>query len=151
GWASGDGNARLPFEKLMAQYPVLRDATANLVHGEHTVRPEVWPFIVIASFSYAFNVYKAIGLILPELYHESGAVLLRQLWEVSLNLHWIERDPDERAPAFGNYTIMEIRKMMQKSGEVKSLEDFDEVTARFQAGFRYRDQRGRKRTHSNFA
>ena len=45
------------------------------------------------SFVYAFNTYKALGLLLPELYHESGAVVFRQFWEVSLNLHWIERDP----------------------------------------------------------
>ena len=40
---------------------------------------------------------------------------------------------------------------MQKSGEVNPLKEFDDVSTQFQARFRYRDQRGRNRTHSNFA
>src|SRR4051812_48485289 len=100
----GDGQPRLPCDKLLKRHELLRDATAATVHGEHTIRPDLWPFVAIASFSYAFNAYKALGLILPHLYHESGAVVLRQLWEASLNLHWIERDPEERAQDFCNYT-----------------------------------------------
>src|SRR5437867_3019584 len=90
GWQD-DGRARLPFNRLLKKYIELRDTTANSLHGEHKINPQMWPFIAFASFAYAFNVYKAIGLVLPDLHRESGAVMLRQLWEVSLNLHWIER------------------------------------------------------------
>ncbi len=103
------------------------------------------------SFSYAFNSYKALGLILPELYHESGAVLLRQLWEVSLNLHWIERDPERRARDFCNFTVIELRKGMQKSGEQDSLADFDAASARFQNRFRFKDKNNKERITSSFA
>ncbi|MEY2518845.1 MAG: hypothetical protein QOF24_604 [Verrucomicrobiota bacterium] len=149
--SKGDGKARLPFEKLLKRYEHLRDATAQTVHGEHATTPELWPFVAIASFSYAFNAYKALGLILPELYHESGAVLLRQLWEASLNLHWIERDPETRAQDFCNYTVIELRKNMQKSGEQSSLASLDAASTRFQSRFRFKDKQGKERIHSSFA
>lgn len=150
-WSEGDGEERLPFEKLLKQYELLRDATANTVHGEHAAAPEHWPFVAIASFSYAFNTYKALGLILSELYHESGSVLLRQLWEASLNLHWIERDPETRAQDFCNYTVIEFRKNMKKSGEQSSLASFDAASTRFQSRFRFKDKQGKERVHSSFA
>lgn len=87
------------------------------VLGERSQSNELWPFVAIASFSYCFNAYKAIGIILPQLYHESGSVLLRQLWEASLNLHWIELDAENRAKDFCNFTVIELRKGMQKTGE----------------------------------
>jgi hypothetical protein len=85
------------------------------------------------------------------LYHESGAVVLRQLWEVSLNLHWVGVDPEPRVQNFCNFTVMEYRKLIQKFGDETQLQTFDEATERFQAQFRYRDGRGRNRTHANFA
>jgi hypothetical protein len=150
GFETGD-RFHVAFDKLVSRYATLRDATANLLHGEHDAPMELWPYIAFLSASYAFNIYKAIGLILPELYHECGAVLLRQLWEVSLNLHWIEREPEPRAQHFCNYSVMEVRKLMQKSGNLAPLNPFDDATARFQKHFRFRDQRGRNRARGNFA
>ena len=147
----GDGKARLPFEKILKRHELLRDAAAHTVHGEHTVSPELWPFVAIASFSYAFNAYKALGLILPHLYHESGAVLLRQLWEASLNLHWIERKLEKRAQDFCNYTVIKLRKGLQKSDGKDVLDSFDAASARFQTQFRFQDKKGRERIHSSFA
>jgi len=135
GWQD-DGHPRLPFDRLLKKY---------------NIKPEIWPFIAFASFAYAFNVYKAIGLVLPDFHHESGAVMLRQLWEVSLNLHWIERDSNKRAQDFCNYTIMEFRKCVQKSGDSSPLQGFDDATNRFQAEFRFQNKRGKNQTHSNFA
>ena len=105
----------------------------------------------MASFSYAFNAYKVLGLILPHFYHESGAVVLRQLWEASLNLHWIELDPEKRAQDFCNYTVVEVRKNMQKLGDQASVPQFDAISARFQSRFRFQDKEGRVRVQSNFA
>lgn len=149
--SKGDGRARLPFEKLLKRHELLRDATARTVHGEHATDSGLWPFVAIASFSYAFNVYKALGLILPHMYHESGAVLLRQLWEASLNLHWMEREPEKRAQDFCNYTVIELRKGMEKTGEQDSLDSFDAASIRFQSQFRYQDKRGRGRIRLSFA
>ena len=85
------------------------------------------------------------------MYHESGAVVLRQLWEVSLNLHWIERDAANRAQDFCNFTVMEYRKLIQKSDDSILLNDFDDATDKFQSKFRYRDGRDRNKTRSSFA
>ena len=149
--SKGDGHARLPFEKLLKQHELLRDATAQTMHGEHTSSPDLWPFVAFTSFSYAFNAYKALGLILPHLYHESGAVVLRQLWEASLNLHWIEREPQTRAQDFCNYTVIELRKGMQKEGDQSLIGSFDAATSRLQSQFRFQDKKGRERIHSSFA
>jgi len=138
----------LPLHEILAHYAVIRDALANTPHVESDDLPT---FVANTSFVYAFNAYKAISLLLPELYHESGAVVLRQLWEVSLNLHWVGVDPEPRAQDFCNFTVMEYRKLIQKSGDATPLQSFDDATVKFQSNFRYQDRRGRNRTHDNFA
>jgi hypothetical protein len=141
----------LPFAELLEHHAAVRDAIATSMHTEHNLAPDLATLVGIHSFVYAFNAYKALGLLLPELYHESGAVLLRQLWEVSLNLNWIERDPPVRAQDFCNFTVMEYRKLIQKSGDASPLQAFDDATNQFQAKFRYRDKKGRNQKHSSFA
>jgi hypothetical protein len=141
----------LPFAEILQHHADIRDATTDLMHTEHELPTDLPTFIGLISFVYAFNTYKALALLLPELYHESGAVVFRQLWEVSLNLHWIERDPVTRAQDFCNFTIMEYRKLIQVSGESSQLQDFDDATGKFQARFRYRDSRGRNQKHAVFA
>ncbi|MEM1176605.1 MAG: DUF5677 domain-containing protein [Pseudomonadota bacterium] len=138
----------LPLDEILDHYAVIRDALANTPHIESHDLPTL---VANMSFVYGFNAYKAISLLLPELYHESGAVVLRQLWEVSLNLHWVGIDPEPRAQDFCNFTVMEYRKLLQKSGDVTTMQFFDDASERFQANFRYQDGRGRNRTHSNFA
>lgn len=147
----GDGRPRLPFDELLNRHEALRDSVASALHREHTLSPELWPFVAFASFSYAFNAYKALGLILPHHYHESGFVILRQIWEASLNLHWIEREPESRAQAFCAYTVVELRKSIQKTGDSAALDSFDKASARFQSKFRFRDKQERERVHSTFA
>ena len=150
GTSAGDP-VPLPFAELLEHHADVRDATARSIHIEHDLAPDLPMFVGIISFVYAFNAYKALGLLLPELYHESGAVVLRQLWEVSLDLHWIEREPSVRAQDFCNFTVMEYRKLIQKSGDSSPLQDFDDATSKFQAKFRFRDRKGRNQKHSDFA
>lgn len=76
---------------------------------------------------------------------------MRQLWEVSLNLHWIGIDPATRAKDFCGFTLVEHRKLICKSGDSKSLRDFDTATKKFQEQYRYDDKRGRNRIQNNFA
>ena len=149
GW--DDGRLRFKCSDVLEAHARVRDATANSIHGEHVVQRDIWPFIAVATFTYAFNVYKAIGMVLPQRYHEAGFVMLRQLWEVSLNLHWIERDPESRSDDYCNYTIMEARRLIQMQKDKELLNDFDTATNSFQARFRYLDKRGRARKHSSFA
>lgn len=146
----GDGKARLPFDKLLKKHEQLRDVVGRLFGGEHAISDDLWPFVALASFSYALNTYKAIGLLLPHLYHECGYVLLRQLWETSLNLHWIEQDPAARAQDFCNFTVMEVRKNMRKAGNTDQLAQFDTASSRFQSRFRVQ-QNARERIAPNFA
>jgi hypothetical protein len=140
----------LPYAELLDHYAEVRDAVARSMHVDHELSPDLATYVSMLSFVYAFNAYKALGMILPERYHESGAVILRQLWEVSLNMHWIQRDPLRRAQDFCNFTVIEYRKLLQKCGE-SSLEDFDRATSKFQEKFHFRDKKGRNQRHSVFA
>jgi hypothetical protein len=109
---------------------------------------------------YAFNVYKALGLILAERYHEAGSSLLRQLWETSLNLHWIELEPDTRSQDFCNFTTVEYRKQLARRASydldpenllrAPSLKDFDHLTHRFQEKF-FRMKGRRRRPQKSFS
>ena len=90
GFARDD--AALPFlDDVLSQHEAVRDATTERVHGELDIEYEPWPYIATLSFTYAFNAFKAGGLLLPQFYCEAAAAVLRQLWEVSLNVHWLER------------------------------------------------------------
>ncbi|MBP5979440.1 MAG: hypothetical protein KA748_04485 [Halomonas sp.] len=140
--------AALPLGRILEHYAIVRDAIATT---EHVVPEELPSFVVNQSFIYAFNSYKAINLLLPELYHESAAAVMRQLWEVSLNLHWIGGNPGERSRDFCNYTVMEYRKLLSKEEVNDQINDFDRATENFQSRFKYKDKRGRNRSHGNFA
>ena len=140
--------APLPLVQILDHYDQLRDAigtTPSYPSEELSTR------VCNASFVYAFNAYKAIGLILAQSYHEAGATILRQLWEVSLNLHYIAIDPAKRSSDFCNFTTIGYRKLLQKSGRENELDDFDTATARFQSAFRFRDRKDKERIHSSFA
>ena len=158
---TNDAHTRLSFDKALERYANVRDAVARSVHG---VEPDesMWSHIALLSFSYAFNTYKAIGLVLPELYYEAASAMLRQLWEVSLNLHWIERDPDERVGNVLDFTVVEYRRLLELRmsgfGQAKmddpppakeSLDDFDRATSKYQSGFR--DKKGRLKRHASFS
>ena len=67
----------LPLQEIVRHHAVIRDAIAGTLHIEAS---DPVTCVANASLVYAFNAYKAIGLLLPELYHESGAAVLRQLW-----------------------------------------------------------------------
>lgn len=149
---SGGDPIPLPYDKLIAHHGAIRDAIAEAMHIKHELEPNLKSVVAMQSFIYAFNTYKALGHLLPERFHESGAVVLRQFWEVSLNLHWIAQDPDDRAQAFCGFTLMENRKLIVKSGKgPQELEDYDNATAAYQARFRFLDRKGKEHTHSDFA
>lgn len=141
----------LPFDELVAHYESIRDTIAETLHVEYSLEPDLKCLVAIQSTIYAFNIYKAFARLVPELFHESGSVVLRQLWEVSLNLHWIERDPDIRSLAFCSFTLMEQRKNLIKSGQNDELREFDAATATQQARFRFVDRKGNEQVYKDFA
>jgi hypothetical protein len=153
GWEDKDHPELPPLDELLKKYGAVREAVTATFHREISAEPKLWPHVATLSFVYAFNTYKAIGLVLPHLYHEAASAMLRQLWEVSLNLHWMEKDPDRRAQDFCNFTVMEMRKQISKGvvADASRLEEFDEATGHFQSKFRFADKRGRKRSHDSFA
>ncbi len=140
----------LPFESILEHHLKFSDA---IVDTPGITSDDLPNFIANQSFVYAYNSYKALGRLLPELYHEAAATVLRQLWEVSLNLHWMMLDPDDRAEAFVNFTVVEARKLFKISdefGSLGSLDDFDKSTHRFQSRFRKRSRQGKDQIQTNF-
>lgn len=138
----------MPLADLLTHYAVIRDAIATTAHVESH---DDFTLVANNSFIYAFNAYKCVSLLLPEMYHETGAVVLRQLWEVSLNLHWVGIDPATRSSDFLNFTTIEFRQLIQKAGNPIPVEDFDKATEKFQRNFRYKDRRKKDRIHNSFA
>lgn len=114
---SGADPVPLPFDEIVAHHAAVRDAIGESMHIEHELNPDLKSLVLMRSFVYSFNAYKVLGHLLPDLFHETGAVALRQLWEVSLNMHWIAIDPDDRSHAFCNFTLIENRKNIIKSGK----------------------------------
>jgi hypothetical protein len=116
-------------------------------------------------FIYAFNTYKAIGLLLPDLYYEYALSLLRTLWEVSLDLHWIAQDSEKRSLRFLNFTLLEYRKSLQRSVQKarkknrhqeaglldKQVSELDRDAARFLKDYAVIDKRGRTHFVSEFS
>jgi hypothetical protein len=141
----------MPFDELVAHHESIRESIAEALHVEHLLEPDLKSLVAIQSTVYAFNIYKAFAHLVPELFHESGSVVLRQLWEVSLNLHWIEGDPDARAQASCSFTLMEQRKNFIKSGQDDELRAFDAARATYQAQFRFVDRRGNEQVYKDFA
>ena len=133
---------------IMEHYAGVRDAIARTPHIETDALPVV---LSNASFVYAFNVFKAIGLLLPGLYFEAAAAIVRQLWEVSLNLHWVMVDADQRATIFCGYTMMEYRKFLQRQNNDVEVASFDEATKAFQAQYSFTDRNGRERKCVNYS
>lgn len=140
--------ANLPLDGIMDHYARVRDAIAGTPHIETDTISVV---LANASFVYAFNTFKALSLLLPGLYFESAAAVMRQLWEVSLNLHWIALDIDARATAFCGYTIMEYRKTLQRSDDPKTVAAFDAATSNFRAQYSFTDRNGKDKHYSNYA
>ncbi|WP_353980478.1 hypothetical protein [Salinicola endophyticus] len=141
-------SVELPLDRILEHYAIIRDAIATT---EHIVPEDLPDLLVNQSFIYAFNFYKAISFLLPQFYHEAAAAVVRQLWEVSLNLHGVGIDAEKRSRDFCNYTVMECRKLLSKADASHQIDDFDKATKRFQERFRYQDKRGCNRSYGNFA
>ena len=140
--------ANLPLDLIMEHYARIRDAIA----GTQQIDTDDLPALLSnATFLYAFNIFKAISLLLPHLYFEAAAPIVRQLWEVSLNLHWVMADPDKRVPAFCGFTLIEYRKILQRQKGDNNLVNFDDATKTFQANYSFINGKGTQKQYSNYS
>ena len=152
--------------EVISAYNEARDHIAETIHATHEVTlPPVFGLVLVKTVGYCFNTFKAIGLLLPELYYEQSCALLRILWEAAVNLAWVAAEPADRARLFAQFTVVERRKFMQvrlneatRAGNhgaaaayEAELREFDETFGRVLADYQYEDRGRRKRLRQRFA
>jgi hypothetical protein len=109
---------RLPsVDEAVAAHAAFRDHISCLAYGEYAMEGDVFPVVAMMLFSFIFNTYKAVGLLLPGEYYEQAATLYRTMWEAGANLAWIALDPEERAKQFAEFTGVEYRHVLQSHAE----------------------------------
>jgi hypothetical protein len=128
-------------------YSDFRDRIAEKIQGEWEFESPDFALVFVRMFRYSFNLYKAIGLLLPDLYYEFAASMLRSLLETSLDLHWIAKNPDDRSRLFLNFTLVEYRKNLTLDEQQK----FDQAAASFLNDFQFTDKKGKKKFFSEFS
>lgn len=138
----------------------LRDRIENQLYGEWELEENSFNIAVQAIFRLGFNTYKCIGLLLPELYYEQSSILLRNLWELSLNVHWIKLKPEERAKQFLGFTVVEFRKSLERikqennslsiSGLENVLNQYDKALERNLSAYQFLDKKGKTRQFKDF-
>jgi hypothetical protein len=144
----------------------LRDHIAEILHREHKHRLDpLYAIVLLQSFVYCFNTYKAIGLLIPEYYYEQASAVFRILWEATLNLAWVAKDPIPRAKLYCQFTVVEKRKFfLFKIGDAKRQGDYEAVKAaernllEFDASYghvvedyRFKDRKGKRKLRSRFS
>lgn len=108
-------------DEIIVVHNEFRDHIADLCHGEHETRFDpLFTIVLLKTFNFCFNTYKAIGLLLPDRHYENGGALLRVMWEATLNLAWVAAGPLERSRAFLQFTVVETHRFRQ--GRVRELE-----------------------------
>lgn len=140
--------ANLPLDEILGHYACIRDAIAAVQHVESESLPVL---VANASFGFAFNSFKAINLLLPLLFYEAASPVVRQMWEVSLNSHWMFADADRRVTEFCGYTIMEYRKLLQRQAKGGRLEQFDEAARAFRLKYSFTNRSGKERQYPNYS
>jgi hypothetical protein len=145
---------------------VLRDHIAEIVHREHehAIEP-LYAAVLMHSFIFCFNTYKSIGILLPEYYYEQASGLFRVLWEATLNLAWVTKDPLSRTKLYCQFTVVEKRKFFvfkvsdaKRRRDSKSLataeaklRDFDAEYGHVVEDYRSKDKKGKVKVRSRFS
>jgi hypothetical protein len=92
-----------------------RDRIYEQSVGGIQVDRSLYAIVSMKLFGFAFNTYKAIGLLLPQHFYEQAGALYRTLWETAANFEWISRDPEQRSHEFLNFTLIEHHKFLRNS------------------------------------
>lgn len=135
-----------PFHELKSHCYSLRDAVHSLTMN---AEPNMAETTISHMFNHMFNSYKSILLLLEERYCESAMVVFRNLWESSLNLHWIGADYPARLQDYMNYSSVEFRTIIKKSDDPELLSSYDSATSRFQSKFSKKKKDSQKETLSD--
>ncbi|OGP69374.1 MAG: hypothetical protein A2Z73_01055 [Deltaproteobacteria bacterium RBG_13_60_28] len=135
------------------------------VSGEFEIEATIYNIVTFKLFGFSLNTFKSICYLLPHTVYEQATVLYRTLWETSVNLEWISRNPNQNALRFVQFTGVEQRRLVQKrikaaerSGDqavvislAKHLAEFERELETQLAPFRFEDQRGRRRWRDRFS
>src|SRR5258706_14503237 len=101
----------MTLDSIIAVHDEMRDHIAvTTIEYPSTTVDSLYAVVLLQSFLFGFNTYKALGIILRELYYEQASVLVRILWETTLNLAWVNEDPPKRARLFYQFTVVEKGK-----------------------------------------
>lgn len=157
---------RPPFEQIAVIHAEFRDCIADTMHAEFELRlPPAFGLVLIKSFGYCFNTFKAIGLLLPAFYYEQSNALVRILWEAAANLTWVVAEPGPRSKLFAQFTVVERRKFIQmrvteaqRLGQMEVVEvlgselrQFDATYEAVLADYRFGEHKRRKRLRTRFS
>src|SRR6185436_4267147 len=96
---------------------------------------------------------------------EQSGVLLRILWEATMNLAWVAKDPPMRAKLYCQFTVVEKRKFflfkitearrLQNTHAVKvaeeNLVEFDRAFQNVIVDYQFNDRKGKKKLRSRFS
>ena len=153
-------------DNVIQDYAEFRDHIAEAIHAEFELRVSpAFGLVLVKSFGYCFNTFKAIGLVLPELYYEQANALLRILWEAAANLAWVSVDQGARSKLFAQFTVVERRKFIQmRVNEAQrlgppeavvrfeaELRAFDDAFGSVLADYQYEDSKRRKKFRQRFS
>jgi hypothetical protein len=105
----------MEINKTIILYTRFRDWIYDHTHGSPDFENSLFGTIAFKTFGVSYNLYKAVGLLLPELYYEAAAILVRSIWEHSLMLHYMESLPSERAQQFAEFTLIEFARQLPEN------------------------------------
>jgi len=145
-------------EDTIAAYDQLREIVAAQAHGEWELPESLFSLVGAKLFTFGFNTYKSVGILLPLRHYEQGTSLFRTLWETAANFAWVRQDPDARSAQFLGYTAVEFRKLVQRSSRFGTELERKAFLVGFDAGFgefintyRQRDRGGKERWFDRFS
>ncbi|MFY9822962.1 MAG: DUF5677 domain-containing protein [Thermoanaerobaculia bacterium] len=146
-----------PTEEAIAAHDQLREIVAAQVHRDWEAPGSLFSLVGVKLFTFGFNTYKSVGVLLPLRHYEQGNSLFRTLWETAANFAWVGQDPDPRSAQFLGYTAVEFRKLVQRSSRFGTEQERKVFLADFDAAFgeffnKYRQRRGgRERWFDRFS
>lgn len=148
----------LSIEQVCTFHCEFRDHIAEVIYGIHEKSLDVaFSTVLFKNFSFCFNTYKSIALLLPDLYYEQGCALLRIMWEASLNLEWVCIQPVERSRTYLQFTVVETYRVYQlhiqeceAKGDSNGVEAGKILLKEFENAYKgildgYRNPRGKNR------
>ena len=110
--------SKIDLEAVLRLFTELRDHIGDRVHRQHEMDDTLYSFVLFRLFGYSFNTFKAIGLLLPDGFYEQAFALYRMLWEASIGLEWISRDPEARSHQYAGFTVVEYQRFLRRRPQI---------------------------------